>query len=105
MPEWPDGVAEDWNALTPTQHNERRKARTEWYHLPSDRQWETAMDGIRCDRPWANIAPENLAARTFGPPVTLFDLFHPDRVERVRAAFERDAAGEEAERRDTGRTD
>jgi hypothetical protein len=114
MPAWPDGVAEDWSeltsqqderkrattawydlsehdwsALTPAQQGERRKARTDWYDLPVYRRWETAMDGIRRDQPWANIAPGNLTTTTFGPAVTLFDLFHPDRVDRVHAAYVR----------------
>jgi hypothetical protein len=97
MPAWPAGVAEDWDALTPMQRDERRKARTVWYDLPEPRQWETAMDGIRRDQPWANIAPKNLTTTTFGVPITLFDLFHPDRIDRVHAAYVRDRETGDAE--------
>lgn len=102
MPAWPDGVDEKWDALTPAQRDERRAARTAWYDLPDHQRWQTAMDGIRRDQPWANIGPENLKTATFGPPVTLFDLFHPDRVDRVNAAYALDAEAETAEARRDG---
>jgi hypothetical protein len=97
MPAWPDGVTEDWDALTTAQQDERRKARTAWYDFPFARQWETAMDGIRRDQPWANITPTNLTTTTFGPAISLFDLFHPDRIERVHAAYVRDGEDEAKE--------
>lgn len=97
MPAWPAGVREDWNALTQTQQDERRTATTAWYDLPESQQWETAMDGIRRNRPWTNITPTNLATTTFGPPITLFDLFHPDRIDRVHAAYVRDRETEDSE--------
>lgn len=97
MPPWPAGVPHWWEELTPAQQKERSDARRLWYDLESDQRWETAMAGIRYSQPWANITPENLRTSTFGPPVTLFDVFHPDRVERVRMAFERDAQAEAEE--------
>lgn len=108
MPAWPGGVPKDWNALTTTQQDERRTAITAWYNLPESIQWETAMDGIRRDQPWANIGPTNLTTTPFGPPITLFDLFHPDRVDRVHAAYTCDVVDEKAEdatRNDPRRTD
>jgi hypothetical protein len=53
----------------------------------AEEKWLIAMDELRADRPWARLAPETLAEVTFGPPVTVYDLFAPDRDERVRAAF------------------
>ncbi|MFG2046043.1 hypothetical protein ACGFIW_01265 [Micromonospora sp. NPDC048935] len=58
----------------------------QWYDLPRAEQWQTAMDGLRRDRPWARLAPDTLAEVTFGLPVTVYDLFAPDRDDRVRAA-------------------
>jgi len=103
MPPWPDGVPYRWEALTPAQQKTRSDARRIWYDLEPDQRWETAMAGLRYSRPWANITPENLTTATFVPDVTLFDVFHPDRVERVRVAFEGDAQAEaeEEERRAT----
>lgn len=98
MPPWPAGVPERWDALTEEQQAERRTARNAWYGLDPDQRWETAMAGIRSSQPWANITPENLATRTFGPSVTLFDLFREDRAKRVKVAFERDAEAEARER-------
>jgi hypothetical protein len=100
MPPWPTGVPETWDALTTEQQDARRTASLAWYDLPEAERWDTAMAGIRNRNPWANLTPENLAITTFGPGVTLFDLFHPDRVDRVKAAFTRDREIEEDEERD-----
>lgn len=99
MPPWPAGIPHRWDALTPDQQNERRAAISAWYALDPDQRWETAMAGIRRSQPWANITPHNLATTTFGPPVSLLDVFHPERIERVRDAFARDGMAEEEERR------
>ena len=103
MPTWPNGIPKDWNALTTVQQEERRTAITAWYNLPESQQWETAMDGIRRDQSWANIGPTNLTTTTFGPPITLFDLFHTDRVDRVHAAYASAVVDGKAE--DTARND
>jgi hypothetical protein len=58
-----------------------------FYALPDDERWRLAMDGLRSSQPWARLAPETLASVAFGPAVTVYDLFAPDRDERVRAAF------------------
>ncbi|MFD6565481.1 hypothetical protein [Micromonospora profundi] len=58
----------------------------QWYDLPGGEQWQTAMDGLRRERPWARLAPDTLGEVMFGLPVTVYDLFAPDRDERVRAA-------------------
>lgn len=60
-----------------------------WYEQPDDLRWQQAMEGLRRSRPWARLAPDTLAEVTFGPPVTVFDLFAADRDDRVRAACER----------------
>lgn len=45
-----------------------------------------ALAGLRRKQPWARIAPDTLATSSFGPMVTVYDLFAPDRDERVRRA-------------------
>lgn len=89
-PDWAadsEGLA-DWRALDDSQRQwyRRQHAGELWSELPAGRRWEMAMDGLRRSRPWARLAPDTLAAQTFGPPVTVYDLFAPDRDERVRAA-------------------
>ena len=59
-----------------------------WYDLPDQVRWDTAMAALRRDRPWARLSPGTLQTVTFGPGVTVYDLFASDRDERVRAAFE-----------------
>ena len=86
MPPWPDGVPERWDDLSSEQQVELKDARDRWYALPGDERWKTAMDGLRERRPWANIAEDNVGTVTFGPNITLFDLFHHDRDARVNAA-------------------
>jgi len=64
----------------------QESAGDQWYDLPEGEQWQTAMDGLRRDRPWARLAPDTLAEVMFGLPVTVYDLLAPDRDDRVRAA-------------------
>lgn len=90
IPDWAtnaDGRAE-WDALDEeAQHSYRREhALDVWYELPAEERWLLAMEGLREDRPWARLAPDTLAEVTFSYPVTVYDLFAPDRDERVRAA-------------------
>lgn len=57
-----------------------------WYDLPDDEQWDLAFAGLQSRRPWARIGPDTLAEATFGHPVTIYDLFAPDRDRRVEKA-------------------
>jgi hypothetical protein len=86
MPPWPESVPEKWDALTPEQQTEREERYEAWYDLPEDEQWDRAMAGLRERRPWARIASDTLAEVTFGPSVNVYDLFAPDRDERIRQA-------------------
>jgi hypothetical protein len=99
---WPEGVPESWNALTIEQQEARKTATSLWYALPDDQKWDTCMEGIRRLQPWANLTRDNLDTTMFGPPVSLFDLFHPDRIDRVEQAFiiEQMAEAEEADGRE-----
>lgn len=88
-PDWAegDGLAE-WDEKTTDEKDEyQRESRSdEWYDLSAEEQWNSAMDGLRRDKPWAQIGPATLTEVTFHLPLTIFDLFAPDRDERVRAA-------------------
>lgn len=89
-PDWAVGEGlDEWEAMTDggKDHHREEAMAEQWYQLPSAKQWEGAMEWLRRIRPWANITPDNLGTTTFGPPVTIFDLFAPDRDERIRAAF------------------
>lgn len=87
MPPWPEGVPQDWKELTEEQEEERSQREEEWYELPSERQWEIAMAGLRTDRPWARLAADTLRAVTFHLPVTVYDLIGSDRDDRLRSAI------------------
>lgn len=58
----------------------------QWDALPVGEQWDQAVVGLKRQRPWAQLTPGTLATVSFGPPVTVYDLFALDRDERVRAA-------------------
>lgn len=45
------------------------------------------MEALRVNRSWARLAPHTLTEVTFAEPITVYDLFAPDRDDRVRAAF------------------
>ncbi len=85
-PQWPAGTPERWDALTTEQQEERERIRDEFDDLPADQQWALAMEGLRAQRPWAQLAPETLINQRFHLGISIFDLFAPDRDDRVRAA-------------------
>lgn len=58
-----------------------------WYDLSSEERWALALSGLRTQKPWARISPQTLRSVTFHAGVTIYDLFAPDRDERVKAAF------------------
>lgn len=87
-PDWADdaeGLAE-WEATEDKDEYQRETRGDEWYELPFEQRWSMAFAGLQQLRPWAQIAPDNLLSTTFATPVTIFDLFAPDRDERVLAA-------------------
>lgn len=57
-----------------------------WDALPDEQQWELALAGERRDRPWVRLAPDTLAEVPSGPMVSVYDLFAPNRDERIRRA-------------------
>jgi len=89
LPAWPDGVPKTWQgyeSLTEEQQREREERQEAWYDLDDAEKWRLGMDGLRQRRPWARLTPDSLAEATFGPAVTVYDLFAPDRDARIRAA-------------------
>lgn len=99
VPNWADtdeGLAE-WEQDYPTAEDKaayyEERAGDAWYDLHWDEQWDTALAGLRRDLPWARLGPDTLTEVTFHYPVTVYDLFAPDRDERIRAAL----ASEESE--------
>lgn len=91
-PDWADteeGHAE-WERDYPTPEDKAAHyldtAGDQWYDLPEEERWDMAMAGLRGRRPWAQLAPHTLTEYYFGIPVTVYDLFAPDRDERVLRA-------------------
>lgn len=91
-PDWADneGGMVEWERDYP-EADDRLECYTEhagelWDEIPEQERWDRAMEGLRRTRPWARISLESLGDVFFGPPVTIYDLFAPDRDERVRAA-------------------
>jgi hypothetical protein len=89
VPDWattPEGLAE-WLEIDEEGRAERRHTaeRDQWYALPDEEKWRLAMAGLR-DRGWGQLSPDTLATEMFSWPVTVYDLFAPDRDERIRAA-------------------
>lgn len=99
-PPMPEGWAPEWARSDAGRaewegdygDTEKREARyrsdagDQWYDLPETRRWEMAMAGLKEHSPWLRLGPDTLDYWTFGPGVTVFDLYAPDRDERVRAA-------------------
>lgn len=89
-PDWvvDDKGREEWAALSEDDRASywHDHASDLWYDLPAEQRWESAMAGLRAERSWARLGPDTLAEVTFGLPVSVYDLFAPDRDERIRAA-------------------
>lgn len=91
-PDWADTDAgrAEWETDHPDDESRReyyREAAADlWYELDAGERWRQAMDGLRENRPWAQLSPDMLGKLTFHWPVTVYDLLAPDRDERVRAA-------------------
>jgi hypothetical protein len=107
-PPMPEGWAPDWAASDEgraeweSEHPEAAdrlayydsQSGDQWYALPERERWDLAMAGLQERSPWLRLGPDTLDYWTFGPGVTVFDLYAADRDERVRRAD----AEEEAER-------
>lgn len=84
---WPDGIPRKFDALSEEQRAERRKRYAEWNDLTSNQQWEYGVRELTENLSSVQISPATLRSGTFGPGVTLFDLFAEDRIERVESRF------------------
>lgn len=91
-PDWADDDegAREWDDMDEDEQEEYRHdhAREAFYELSDDEQWDRAIAGLTATRPWAQITPDSLANVHFEQPVTIYDLFAPDRDERVTKAFQ-----------------
>lgn len=95
-PVWPDGVKRSWKALTDVQREERRAWEKRFYEMQeadAGMVFDAGMDWLREHRPWARLSPETLGTVTFGPAVSVYDLFAPDRDERIARACGTGAVG------------
>lgn len=98
VPDWAiddEGRAE-WDALGSVGQFEQRigHANEQWYELPADVRWRHGMDGLRAQRPWAQLAPTTLGVHYFGKPVTIFHVMSPKRDELVEAVVGGDHGAE-----------
>ena len=57
-----------------------------------DRAFDEGVDWLREHRPTERLSPGLLGTEMFGPPVSVYDLFAPDRDERETRACGGDAA-------------
>lgn len=81
MPSWPEGVAQTWNALTEDQQKIRTDRSESWEDLPSRKQWEFSLRGLK-ERAQPAITPQNLRTYRFYHEISLLDLLYGD-TERV----------------------
>lgn len=86
LPPWPEGVPESHDNITDAHQAKIDAAYAAWYELTDDAKWTISMAGLKQRRPWAQLTPTSLAGQSFGPMVTVYDLFADDRHDRVRAA-------------------
>jgi hypothetical protein len=85
-PDWPGREVESWNDYTEAEKQAVEDWQERWYENDDHTaKFDAGMLWLRDRRPWARLAPDTLAEVTFGLPVTVYDLFAPDRDERVRA--------------------
>lgn len=78
---------EDWDEYGDEEKQAIRGWENDWYELSHDERWDGGIAWLKTKRPWARLSPDTLGAVTFGSLVTVYDLFAPDRDERVKAAF------------------
>jgi hypothetical protein len=84
---WPEDVPRRFDALTPEQREAHRRRSAEWSTLTPEQRWEHGVREITENLSELQISPSTLRTATFGPNVTLFDLFARDSVYRVATRF------------------
>ncbi|MFI7608750.1 hypothetical protein ACIBTV_27070 [Micromonospora sp. NPDC049366] len=85
--DWPGRQMQSWDDCSEAEQRAITDWQERWYdNEDSTARWEAGMAWLRERRPWARLALDTLADVTFHHPVTVYDLFAPDRDERVRTA-------------------
>lgn len=74
MPPWPEGVPEEWDALTEEQQREREALQDAWYDLPGDEQWRTGMEWLRAQGGGLEMKPDGFDDFGFGSGFSWLDL-------------------------------
>mgnify|MGYP001598122955 CR=1 FL=1 len=95
-PAWPDGVERRWSALDADRRAEQQSwevRHSEMCDTDFGAAFDAGVDWLRAHRPGERLSPDLLGTEMFGPPVTVYDLFAPDRDERMSRACEPDATG------------
>lgn len=93
---FPDPHSSDWEAPQSSSDDEDDDGWDNywdaWGELDEGVQFDLSMSWLRRERPWAQITPANLATDTFGYGITIYDLYAPDRDDRVRALLTEEEA-------------
>lgn len=84
---WPDGVPKKFAYLSAEQQAARRQRYTKWNGLTPEQRWEYGVREMTENLSCLRLSPATLETATFGPGVTLFDLFAHDRIYRVANKF------------------
>jgi hypothetical protein len=74
LPPWPEGVTEEWDALTEKQQRERETLSDAWYDLPGGEQWRMGMEWLRVQRGGLELEPEGFYDFGFGNGFSWLDL-------------------------------
>lgn len=91
-PDWPGREVEKWDDYSEAEQRAVTAFGERYYEMQDadpDGLWDACMGTLR-RRGWGRISPASLGTETFGPGVTIYDLFAPDRDERVLAAQARE---------------
>lgn len=86
MPAWLGEFSGCVASLPEERREELTAAMTAWNDLPEEQRWETSLDGLMASQPWASISESNIRTTTFGPSLTLLDLFGDSRDSKIDEA-------------------
>lgn len=85
--DWPGRDVERWDDYSDAEKQAIEDWQERWYDDEDHAgKFDAGMAWLRQKRPWARIAPDTLAEVTFHLAVTVYDLFAPDRDDRIRRA-------------------
>lgn len=87
-PAWPGREVESWDDYSDDEKAAVEDWQERWYDNEDDgTRFDLGVSWLREQQPWAQLGPDTLASVSFGPRVTIYDLFAPDRDERISRAF------------------